>query len=249
MIALVGKNSIPISLSNGTLCSVFNDFVINTDALYKKGSRTIVSLVTDKTKKYRCLQYQLYDRGFSKTADIKMAVPCLYDSNVQEDGSFLAKPLYECISPIATPIQNTNSVNVVFWTNLKSGVLSFEKDTDGQYIYDESKILKIEHDKMSDFDLSGSITRVLCSTTIHFASYSSTHSLTSTPVVFAETLIPIASKPVILEHVISDSPVLDFGAGGNGGGFKNHNHSDNLNGGFSYAVYAPGTSLNPINWS
>ena len=250
--SFVAKTPTSISLPDGSYCALFNDFTSGYTANYyldKKRTDLATKLDMSTFKKQRCLHYQIYHSKFSDKPDSVLAVPYIEDKETwQEDGGLISEPLFECISPMATYISKRSVANVLFWTNLKPGE-TLELDSDGQYVYDSSKILKISHDDINNFSFeTGEITRLLCSVTIEFHQLyiqgEIADGLTEAPM----SLVPVASDLVVVKQIKSDSPVLDFSTGGWSGGSSiainsRHAHTSNSDCGFAFAVFHPGTGV------
>lgn len=256
-ISLVAKTPVPLHLPNGGYCILFHDFTNGystsffTDA---NKQRLYTKLDMSKIAQQRCLQYKIYSDRYSIEPDVVSAVPLIDKNSTEDDGSSISQPLFECNSPVATYVDEKGGANLLFWTNLMQGVSAFEKDQNGQYIYDASKILKINHNQMDSFTFStGQITRALCSVHISFVYLYAETEISTEEKKTVRSLIPVASSPVVLHLIKADSPVLDFGTGGsdNGGssGIRRHSHATNADGGFAFAVLHPGTSIPPgIPW-
>lgn len=249
--SFVSKTPTSIHLPDGSYCALFNDFTSGYTAYYyldNKRTDIYTKLDMSTFKKQRCLHYQIYHDKFSDKPDSVLAVPYIKNQfETSEDGSIISNPLFECISPMSTYIDSKGSANVLFWTNLKPSE-QLELDENGQYIYDQNKILKINHDEINSFSFEyGQITRVLCSVTIVFLQLYIQGEIADGLTIAPMSLVPVAKDVVVIKQIKADSPVLDFSTGVGGGisvvNHSRHAHTNNSDCGFAFAVFHPGTGV------
>lgn len=243
MIADIGRGIVSQVSPNGESYAFFNAEILNkTKIVYKdvfdeeKYTLTFSSIET--TNKYRALHYaRYYANGIiDQTPRI---VPYIKDEDKND-----VSPLYETIEPSMGNLPGRPGFNLLFWTNLASKANTLEKDQNDCYQYDESKILKFQNDKLEEVDLDSYAIKLLCSAQIIWTQLKTVGGGVSD----SKTLfVPVVNKILIL-MVRTGNIAIDFSGGGGGGGVGRHNHADNNNGGFAYAVFAPGTSLQPISW-
>ncbi|MBQ4479694.1 MAG: hypothetical protein II943_03555 [Victivallales bacterium] len=157
----------------------------------------------------------------------------------------LALPLYEVITPQAGILPGRPGFVLSFWTNLSeaaSGLLGM----DGRYHYDSTKILRFDANALGDVDLDSYSWKILCTAEVIWDRMK----VNGGTLAIADTnMMPI---PVVthieVNLALNGNLAIDFGSGEGGGGMRRHNHADNSRGGFAYAVWAPGCTLNPVNW-
>lgn len=153
----------------------------------------------------------------------------------------ISRPLYEVISPSILDMEGSKTDMFLFWSNvLETPSTNFS----GKYKYDPDIILKFDEHNLDDVDLDASSTRILCSALISWDSLKTESSLISDSCTRWTPTI----ENVYIVGLFNDGLIVDFGAGSGRNGMGIHNHSNNNQGGFAYAVPAPGTSLDPINW-
>ena len=119
-----------------------------------------------------------------------------------------------------------------------------KKDSLGVYEYDSSKILRFENDQLEEVDLDNYSIKLLCSAQITWERLKTVGGTVND----SKALVTPIIRQVFILMVQEGNIAIDFSGGGTGGGMRRHNHADNNNAGFAYAVFAPGTSLQPINW-
>ncbi|MBO4620678.1 MAG: hypothetical protein J5654_11290 [Victivallales bacterium] len=162
-----------------------------------------------------------------------------------EPESPLALPIYEVITPQAGILPGRPGFVLSFWTNLSeaaSGLLGM----DGRYHYDSTKILRFDANALGDVDLDSYSWKILCTAEVIWDRMK----VNGGTLAIADTnMMPI---PVVthieVNLALNGNLAIDFGSGEGGGGMRRHNHADNARGGFAYAVWAPGCTLNPVNW-
>lgn len=180
------------------------------------------------------LSEQEYDEGFNGAIDENDTI------DIPSTGGFSVKtvyPLYETICPAISSIRENSNANIVFWSNLKSGV------THNDNIYNAENVFKV-----SSYDYQKTITskitrKMLCSATISF------EMLRQSGGGFADKrlmFIPVIKSVKILSF--SDGAIFDFSGGGGGIGRHSHESNSNSAGGYAYSVFAPGSSVKPISW-
>lgn len=157
-----------------------------------------------------------------------------------------AVPLFETITPsILTMDSNDKLPTIIFWSNLNSP--SFPQVShSGAYIYSSDSIYKFNENELEEETFSASTNRILCSARMRweFLRRRVNGVVDENPV---PTLIVEAVSIILVQ---SDGWVVDFSTGGSGGSsLGRHNHSNNAQGGFAYGTIAPGTMLQPINWT
>lgn len=247
MIADVGRTVCSISAPDGDIFYFFNAEIENKATInyFEKNSDNVkyklVYSDMEKKKKYRALHYSKYYPN-STEGKIPRVVPFSPFVSTSDDLQVIS-PLYEVITPSLGNLPGRSGINIVFWTNLSENKNTLRKSSSGAFIYDSTKILRFENDKLEEVELDNYSIKLLCSAQITWerlqaigGSYNDTKSHL-TPVV----------KEVFVLTVQEGNIAIDF-SGGGGRGMWRHNHSDNNNGGFAYAVFAPGTSLQPVNW-
>lgn len=248
----VAKTPNSILLPDGSWCALINDNANGYTVSYyldKERSELYTKLDMSEFSSHRCLLYQNYQDKFVYNPELVLAVPYIADDEkTSESGGLISQPLFECISPMLTYVDEHGSANLLFWTNLQPGK-SFTSNEKGQFVYDQNLILKINPNDINNFSFqTGQITRVLCSVSIEFK-----HLYMMGEVADGNTdnsqrfLVPIAKDLVVLKQIQSDSPVLDFSTGNGGGGssssFSRHAHTNNSDCGFAFAVFHPGTGV------
>ena len=205
----------------------------------------------EKQSGYRALHYCRY-RNNSQLETVRRIVP-FYDISLQtaeqtyktvspEQTYKTVSPLYEPIGP--SLLDNPGSKNdfIVFWTNIKD--VTIPVDAFGSYVYKTENIHHFDETNLDEADLESSSTRMLCSALIGWDILKSSGTVTTdinpewTPIILSVNILSINT----------DGLAVDFSSG-SGTGIGRHNHSNNDQGGFAYAVFAPGTSLTPINWT
>ena len=250
-ISYVSKTPTSILLPDGSRCSLINDNVNGYTVSYyldNEKSELYTKLDMSEFTSHRCLLYQIYQDKFSYNPDVVTAVPYISDDENMKDNSLVSQPLFECISPMLTYVDEHSSANLLFWTNLSSGK-TFEKNDKGQLVYDAESILKINPNDINNFSFqSGQVTRALCSATIEFKYLymfgEIADNKTENTLEPQKMLVPIAKDIVVLKQVKADSPVLDFNTfGGGSSSLSRHAHTNNSDAGFSFAVFHPGTGV------
>lgn len=262
MIADIGRNPCVMSAPNGQVFAFYNSTIINKDTIsYIDGGFTKYQLIfgeAEKAGQFRALHYSRFLVNGSLGIEPRL-VP--YMTAVDESGTggsgnsgssdkgqtsrkITTQPLYEVITPTIGNLPGIPGSQFMFWTNLKDKSNTLEKDSTGSFIYDPSKILRFESDKLEEVDLDNYSIKLLCSALITWELLkASGGNANDTKPVYT----PIV-KAIYILLVQEGNIAIDFSGGGMGGGMRRHNHADNNNAGFAYAVFAPGTSLQPINW-
>lgn len=197
---------------------------------------------SDKSIRYRALHYFIITPYGQK--QVPRAVPYLYiPPETTDDIAPEATPLYESIGPYLSS-RSGQGPSFAFWSNLSGDISSLPMDSLGNYLYDPDQILRFDSDALDDVDTDLYSSRILCEAKVEFDYlYAIGDSYDST----SPVCIPYIYEIRVLT-ASADGIILDFGAGGGGGGMRRHNHADNDNGGYAYSIFAPGTSLQPINW-
>lgn len=262
------KTPIPVEFQNGKSCAFYNEFFSphnawyfrdeasaketdrDNDGLRFKFSATTFADTDNNTG--RCLQYQTYQSHYPDSEKPKI-VPYITPEQWNSGEAMIAQPLVECITPMALTDKELSGAKILFWTNFKAGTaLGSSGSYDNgviKYDYDVNKVIKFSKEMIQNYTFeSGTITRALCSVQIQFEElYEVLETSNMEPKLVS---VPIASDLRILNLITSDSPVVDFSTGGGGGtssgGIGRHSHTNNSDGGFSFAVFHPGTSL-PLN--
>jgi len=248
---LNGKTPAVILLPEGDVITLYNDVVsYDVEPLELKSFKNdeeplLMSLAP--TTKNRCLM-------FVRSQSRKVIEPVRFVGMSSEKHLNVTElePFYEVINPEVQSVVNSGSAFLVFWTNFTDEVLEYESD----------KVLKFEQDSLESAFVDGQdVYRALCSTTITFKKfYVSGGEIATTlgeePTLLDENIknrydiIPIASKPNILQIYKDDYPIVDFASGGGGGigGMRRHDHRDNSNFGFAFSVFHPGTGIPMLPW-
>ena len=249
MIADVGRTVCNLMAPNGEIYAFFNS-VIETKSnaefygAYEAASKyKIVFSETEKKRKYRALHYARYLANGILESNLRI-VPYVENENIAYDASAVITPLYEAITPTIGQMPGLPGFNLMFWSNLSEKKNTLEKDAVGSFIYDSKKILRFENDKLEEVDLDNYSVKILCSAVITWERLRTSWGGVQDEKAYQ---VPVIKKVYVLS-VQEGNIAIDFSGGGSGGGIGRHNHSDNSNGGFAYAVFAPGTSLQPINW-
>lgn len=247
MTADVGRTSCNLSAPNGDVYAFFNTVIDNKqDVNFFENSASpakyrIVYGEVEKKRKYRALHYSRYlPNGVLEPTP--RVVPYAA-ADAAGNTTQVISPLFEAITPAIGMLPGRPGFNLMFWTNLSERKNSLEKDSLGIYQYDSSKILRFENDKLDEVDFDDYSIKLLCSAQILWEQLKTSGGAINDTKPF---LTPVVRSIYIL-MVQEGNIAIDFSGGGTGG-MQRHNHSDNNNGGFSYAVFAPGTSLQPINW-
>ena len=197
----------------------------------------------EKQSAYRALHYCRY-RNNSQLETVRRIVP-FCDLSLQTEGQMhkTVSPLYESIG--VSLLDNPGSKNdfIVFWTNCNNATIPI--DAFGNYIYKSENILRFNETNLDEADLESSSTRMLCSALIGWDILRTSGTIATD---INPEWIPIILSVNILS-INTDGLAVDFSTGSGAGGIGRHNHSNNDQGGFAYAIFAPGTSLTPINWT
>lgn len=248
MIADIGRTVCNLTSPSGDIYAFFNSEIINKSKVnyyetqIAQSKYRIEFSEIERKKKYRALHYSRYLPNGVLEASPRI-VPFVYYS-AAGDATQIISPLYEVITPTLGKLPGRPGFNLMFWTNLSEKKNTLIKDSLGVYKYDPSKILKFENDKLEEIDLDNYSIKLLCSAQITWEKLRTVGGVANdskryfTPVV----------KEVFILMAQEGNIAIDFSGGGTGSGMRRHNHADNNNGGFAYAVFAPGTSLQPINW-
>lgn len=205
------------------------------------GEKRMVFGDDEKLHAYRCLHY-LRAPASGGAPGMPRPVP-YHDTNAPD--SALYTPLYEVITPQAGVQPGRPGLALSFWTNLAEAATTLEQDGN-EYIYDPLKVLRFDNNALGDIDLDSYSWKLLCTAQIVWDRMT----LTGGTQGYADTKplpVPVVTH-VAITLALQGNLAIDFGAGGGGGGMTRHNHADNSRGGFAYAVWAPGCTLNPVNW-
>lgn len=248
MIADIGRTACTLSAPNGDVYAFFNAEIENKSTInyYEKvisrARYRIEFSEVEKKKKYRALHYARYlPNGILETSP--RLVPFV-DYDAAGDATQVISPLYEVITPTLGNLPGRPGFNLIFWTNLSEKTNTLKKDSLGVYEYDSSKILRFENDQLEEVDLDNYSIKLLCSAQITWERLKTVGGVVND----SKALVTPIIRQVFILMVQEGNIAIDFSGGGTGGGMRRHNHADNNNAGFAYAVFAPGTSLQPINW-
>lgn len=250
----VSKTPISIPLPDGSYCALYNDVVGGYDVKYyqdKENKDLYTKLITTEMQNYRGLVYQIYQEKLVYNPNLSLVVPCL-DGNQNEENEdtyMTSNPLFECISPMATYVDQKGIATILFWTNLKPGT-TFKDSTGNQLTYDPEKILKIKNNEINSFSFEeNTISRALCTVTVEFVylytKYNVATNSENSTANSKRLLVPIARNVTVLKQIDATSPVLDFNISGNNASatLSRHAHINNHDAGFAFAVFHPGTSV------
>ena len=157
-------------------------------------------------------------------------------------------PLYEAINPSVQSVSSSNVIALTFWTNFQAAVTS----------YDPSYVIKFLQTEIGSEGAVPTLAyRALCVTLIYLRRFHITggeiaDSLGDPSVgVPGYELVPVATKPHIIQLFKEDYPITDFsgiGDGSDSSRFRLHDHRDAYNGGFSYSCYHSGTGIPQLPW-
>jgi len=248
MIADVGRTACTLSAPNGDVYAFFNAEIENKATInyyekhIAKSKYRIEFSEIEKKKKYRALHYARYLPNGILEATPRVVPFVYYDA--AGDTTQIISPLYEVITPTLGNLPGRPGVNLIFWTNLSEKNNTLKKDSLGAFEYDRTKILKFENDKLEEVDLDNYSIKLLCSAQVTWERLRTVGGSANDAKQF---VTPVVQQVYVL-MVQEGNIAIDFSGGGTGVGMRRHNHADNNNGGFAYAVFAPGTSLQPINW-
>lgn len=199
----------------------------------------------------RCLHYARYD--LNNVLEMTQRIVPMYTKQTEivrngdsEDSPQslvrIVRPIYETISPSILDIEGSENDTILFWSNCSEDL---SIDYFGHYMYDPDKIFLFDENNLEEADTESSSIRILCSAMLTWEIEKTNSSLVYDSVF---RWVPMIQKVNVI-GLFTDGMIVDFSNGsGNGGGFGRHNHSNNNQCGFAYAVAAPGTSLNPVNW-
>lgn len=250
--AEIARNLCPLTAPDGTQFVFFNTEVISKgridfieDIKTSVAKYSIVFTDDEVKKKYRALHYSRYYLNSAIEAIPRLVpfsgiTPKEQTEMAMNQGTAYASALYEAISPAAASVPGFPGACLLFWTNLTE---PFHISGNNTSEYERSKIVKFENDKLEDYDLDLYTHKALCAAMIDWQQLKTVGG-------FVQDSSRITTPVVTAVHVLmteKSRAVVDF-SNGSGGGLNIHNHSDNSNGGFAYAVFAPGTSVQPVNW-
>lgn len=255
----VSRSVVVVRKEDGNLCYLRNSEIefmgdvtwtdIKGKVLYKM---TIPQ--TDFDNKYRALHWSNSYSG-EKSSLEKRIVPwniherVKVESSSSEEGGltpetffYKVRPVYETIQPSSYKAATQLGLSIVFWSNLKVGI-----SQDGVSTYVSEKVYLIKGNNYDEALEAGLSQKILCRANIIFMPLKQTGGgITDTKFL----LFPVVDSISVI--TAENTPVFDFAGGGTGvgGSVGRHHHGDNSvnNGGFSYSVFAPGTTLNPISW-
>lgn len=248
MIADVGRTACTLSAPNGDIYAFFNAEIENKATInyyekhIAKSKYRIEFSEIEKKRKYRALHYARYLPNGILEATPRLVPFVYYDE--AGDTTQIISPLYEVITPTLGNLPGRPGMNIIFWTNLSEKNNTLKKDSLGAFEYDRTKILKFENDKLEEVDLDNYSIKLLCSAQVTWERLRTVGGSANDAKQF---VTPVVQQVYVL-MVQEGNIAIDFSGGGTGVGMRRHNHADNNNGGFAYAVFAPGTSLQPINW-
>ena len=248
MIADVGRTACVLTAPNGEVFAFFNSVISNKDTVsffapgYEFSKYRLVYGEVEKRSEFRALHYSRFLSN-GVLSPLPRVVPFDKEGAVANDSSIIVSPLYETITPSAGKLPGKPGIQLMFWTNLTERTVSLKKDPIGAYIYDPDKILRFENDKLEEIDLDSYSIKLLCSALITWERLRASGGTTND----TNYVVTPVIKAVYVLMLQEGNITIDF-SGGRSGGMRRHNHADNNNAGFAYAVFAPGTSLQPINW-
>ena len=252
MTAFCGRTICNILTPDGTeKIALFNSSIEETSNVHyfsQDGSIKYQMPLTSNERQsgYRALHYARYKNN-TQLESIRRIVP-FYDLSLQIESQdperqfSTVSPLYEVIGPSLLDIDGSKNDSLMFWTNSSSSDVPV--DSLGKYVYKSENVLHFDENNLEEADLDSTSTRMLCSALLGWDILRTSGSIALD---LSEKWTPIVLSVSILS-VSNDGLAVDFSCGGSSSGIGRHNHSNNSQGGFAYAIFAPGTSLNPINW-
>ena len=249
MIPDVGRGVALLASPEGKIYTFFNSPLTSWDEIVYEGTSTyrMVFSSSDYGIPYRALHYLPYYSS-GPLDEIPRLVPFINeqiqdsDSSSETERSEVITPLWETIDPSVAKVLEDRLLSLVFWTNLTEAENSLES-LGSTYIYDVNKVLRFDNSLLDDVDFDAYSIKMLCAAEISWerfrvSGYGASGS--------EAQLIPVIRRVHVL-LMQTGNIVTDFGGGG-GSGMRRHNHADNYNCGFAYGTFAPGTSLQLINW-
>lgn len=246
----VARNACTLNGPDGMTYFFFNSPLRNpveTEFYRPNGERrfNMVLRPDEKVVGYRALHYSRCHANGILEKRLEIAPYC-ESLDITDEGSLgQCRPLFECVTPFTCSLPGATGITLSFWTNLSQGSNVVEGGVNQTYFYREDGILKFDDDNIEDIDADGYSVKCLCVARIEWELLKRK---TPDGLVSKLEFIPVVHHVEIL-LAQSGGIAVDFGAGGGGGrGNSLHNHSDNLNCGFAYAVFAPGTNVQPIAW-
>ena len=255
-----GKAPAPILHPSGDVFVFFNDYNTLTATDFLNADGTVLYTYNPSTTaaksamslNYRYLQYKRFTPS-DPLASVKVGFVPWVEDDQDYSKAVPVLPLYEAINPVATYLDNHGAASLVFWTNLATGGDTFKiTDTSspnvGKYVYDSTKVALYQQDQLSSVTIPTNSTRALLAIRIEFKMLGQAPTGTQ-PTTNLMQLVPIATKPMILDEQKGFYPILDFSSGG-GTGMRLHSHLNNSmnQGGYCFAVLAPGTSTPMLPW-
>lgn len=202
MIGHTGKNISTAVAPNGDLYSFWNDYYATMPAsivLKDISDATLFTFTKTETSQYRCLLYQKHYANSSSTSAI---YPILFNDTTDLSASVIY-PLYECLNPQVYFNNAKGGAVLTFWSNMTS---DYDETTK---VYDRTKVIKFEEDKLDNPTVPASFKRCLFSAPLIFNQYA-IGSLSTIDV------FPICLKPHLVYFKTDTNPVTDFSLGGGG---------------------------------
>ena len=249
-----GKTPAVAIMSDGDVVTMYNDAVpYSVEQMVLKNESSDTSSLFESVSPVlnrRCLMFVR-----SQASRVVEPVRFVGVSPNSHFNDVTLNPFYEVINPEVKTIDSSDSAFVMFWTNFTEAVTE----------YDESKVLKFSQNNLDNAFTTGQVVyRALCSTVIQFKKLYVTGgaiattsgddpSTLDTAITNTYDIIPIATKPTIIQLYKDDYPIVDFASGSSdssSAGMRRHSHASSsiYDGGFSFSVLHPGTGVPQKPW-
>lgn len=248
MILDVGKTPAVVRLQDGCVITFFNTTIISNDNIAFKDTngndRYLLTVDTaTQTNKFRALHFI---RSYPQSAldNTPRVVPFTHRLNTASNTGMTADFLYEVISPQIGK-SDDGIYQMTFWTNV-TDASKITQNNNGTFDYDPTAVLKFSTERLGDIDDLQGGTKILCSALLHWELLSQVGGGITDSV---RRLTPVIQNVSVLAKITGENYATDFSSGSDGGGgARIHNHADNHNSGFAYAVYSPSSIIRPLSW-
>lgn len=260
-ISIIGKTPATLITPDGDVLTFVNDFVkyeIEAMKLYNSevtgseedgGASKQVYIGPGIPINYRCLMWM-------RSHPHEPVEPVRYVPMVPNKSMTGAnvEPIFEAINPTIHKIDMSGGAFLTFWTNFTEYVAE----------YDSAKVWKFKNNQLETALTGEKVYRAMCGCMIHFERMYITGGVASSTLGSVPTevndsdkqtyeLIPICLLPHVMQVYLSDYPIIDFNpgvAGEDSAGLRRHDHASNstYDGGYSFAVFHPGTSIPQKPW-